>query len=182
MLTINNLTLRMAGRPLIEGASLALPSNAKAGLVGRNGTGKTTLFKVITGVLEAESGSVSIPAGSRIGQVAQEVAGTEEALISIVLSADTERAKLMLRAEVETDPNEIAAIQMRLVDIEAHSAEARAARILSGLGFDSEAQKRPASSFSGGWRMRVALASVLFAAPDLLMLDEPTNYLDLEGT
>ena len=182
MLTINNLNLRMAGRLLIEGASLALPPNAKAGLVGRNGTGKTTLFKVITGVLEAESGSVSIPAGSRIGQVAQEVPGTEDALIDIVLTADTERAKLMLRADIETDPHEIAAIQMRLVDIEAHSAEARAARILSGLGFDSEAQKRPASSFSGGWRMRVALASVLFAAPDLLMLDEPTNYLDLEGT
>jgi ATP-binding cassette subfamily F protein 3 len=182
MLTINDLTLRIAGRPLIESASLSLPSNAKAGLVGRNGTGKTTLFKAITGQLEAESGSISIPQGSRIGQVAQEAPGTADALIDIVLAADTERAKLMARAEIETDAHEIAAIQMRLFDIEAHSAEARAARILSGLGFDADAQRRPASSFSGGWRMRVALASVLFSAPDILLLDEPTNYLDLEGT
>jgi ATP-binding cassette, subfamily F, member 3 len=182
MLTITDLTLRIAGRPLIEGASLSLPSNAKAGLVGRNGTGKTTLFKAITGQLETESGSVAIPAGARIGQVAQEAPGTEDALLDIVLAADTERAKLMARAETETDAHEIAAIQMRLFDIEAHSAEARAARILSGLGFDAEAQRRPASSFSGGWRMRVALASVLFSAPDILLLDEPTNYLDLEGT
>jgi ATP-binding cassette, subfamily F, member 3 len=182
MLNVTNLTVRMAGRALIENASLALPPNAKAALVGRNGTGKTTLFKVITGVLEAESGTAVIPAGLRIGQVAQEVPGTEDALIDIVLAADTERAKLMARAETETDANEIAAIQLRLYDIDAHSAEARAARILSGLGFDAEAQKRPASSFSGGWRMRVALAAVLFSTPDLLLLDEPTNYLDLEGT
>ncbi|MCU0832614.1 MAG: ABC-F family ATP-binding cassette domain-containing protein [Rhizobiaceae bacterium] len=182
MLTLTDLTLRIAGRPLIEDASLALPPNAKAGLVGRNGTGKTTLFKAITGVLEAESGSVSIPSGARIGQVAQEAPGTEDALIDIVLAADTERAALLARAATETDAHEIAAIQARLTDIGAHSAEARAARILSGLGFDASAQRRPASSFSGGWRMRVALASVLFSAPDLLLLDEPTNYLDLEGT
>jgi len=182
MLTINDLSLRVAGRLLIENASVQLASGAKAGIVGRNGTGKTTLFRAITGDLSPESGSISLSRGTRIGQVAQEAPGTEEALIEIVLKADVERARLLKEAETATDPHRIAEIQTRLADIGAHSAEARAAEILAGLGFDAEAQKRPASSFSGGWRMRVALASVLFAEPDLLLLDEPTNYLDLEGT
>ncbi len=182
MLTINDLSLRVAGRLLIEHASLTLPAGTKAGLVGRNGTGKTTLFRAITGELAPETGSISLPKGTRIGQVAQEAPGTEEPLIDIVLKADKERDRLMREADTATDPHRIAEIQTRLADIDAHSAEARAAAILSGLGFDDEAQKRLASSFSGGWRMRVALASVLFAEPDLLLLDEPTNYLDLEGT
>ncbi|WP_037431258.1 ABC-F family ATP-binding cassette domain-containing protein, partial [Sinorhizobium fredii] len=129
-----------------------------------------------------EAGSVSLPKNARIGQVAQEAPGTEEPLIEIVLKADKERAALLTEAEIATDPHRIADIQTRLADISAHSAEARAASILAGLGFDHEAQQRPASSFSGGWRMRVALAAVLFSEPDLLLLDEPTNYLDLEGT
>jgi ATP-binding cassette, subfamily F, member 3 len=182
MLQISDLSLRIAGRLLIDHASVTLPSGTKAGLVGRNGTGKSTLFRAITGDLASESGFVHVPKGARIGGVAQEAPATEDALLDIVLSADKERAALMAEAETATDPNRIADIQTRLVDIDAHSAEARAASILSGLGFDEAAQKRPASSFSGGWRMRVALASVLFAEPDLLLLDEPTNYLDLEGT
>jgi ATP-binding cassette subfamily F protein 3 len=182
MLIINDLSLRIAGRLLIDHASLTLPAGSKAGLVGRNGTGKTTLFRAISGDLSAETGSIGMPKHTRIGQVAQEAPGTEEPLIDIVLKADTERQALMHEAETATDPHRIAEIQMRLADIDAHSAEARAATILAGLGFDTDAQKRPASSFSGGWRMRVALASVLFAEPDLLLLDEPTNYLDLEGT
>lgn len=182
MITINDISARIAGRLLIDHASVALPSGTKAGLVGRNGAGKSTLFRIITGDLSAESGSISIPKNARIGQVAQEAPGTEESLISIVLSADKERAALLAEAETATDPHRIAEIQTRLADIGSHSAEARAATILSGLGFDHEAQLRPASSFSGGWRMRVALAAVLFAEPDLLLLDEPTNYLDLEGT
>ncbi|WP_163271507.1 ABC-F family ATP-binding cassette domain-containing protein [Chelativorans alearense] len=182
MLTINDLSLRVAGRLLIEHASLTLPAGTKAGLVGRNGTGKTTLFRAVTGELAPETGAVGLPKGTRIGQVAQEAPGTEEPLIDIVLKADTERERLMREAETAEDPHRIAEIHVRLADIDAHSAEARAASILSGLGFDAEAQKRPASSFSGGWRMRVALAAVLFAEPDLLLLDEPTNYLDLEGT
>ncbi|WP_367715174.1 ABC-F family ATP-binding cassette domain-containing protein [Nitratireductor sp. GISD-1A_MAKvit] len=182
MLTISNLSLRIAGRLLIDQASLTLPAGTKAGLVGRNGTGKTTLFRAITGDLAAETGTISLPKGTRTGQVAQEAPGTDEPLIDIVLRADTERAALLIEAETASDPDRIAEIQTRLTDIDAHSAEARAASILSGLGFDAEAQKRPASSFSGGWRMRVALASVLFTQPDLLLLDEPTNYLDLEGT
>ncbi|RWY84048.1 ATP-binding cassette domain-containing protein [Rhizobium leguminosarum] len=182
MITLTDISARIAGRLLLDNASVSLPSGTKAGLVGRNGAGKSTLFRVITGDLGAETGSVSIPKAARIGQVAQEAPATEDALIEIVLAADKERTALVAEAETATDPHRIAEIQMRLVDIDAHSAEARAASILAGLGFDKAAQARPASSFSGGWRMRVALAAVLFSEPDLLLLDEPTNYLDLEGT
>ena len=182
MLIVNDLSLRIAGRLLLDHASVTLPAGTKAGLVGRNGTGKTTLFRAITGDMASETGSISLPKGLRIGQVAQEAPGTEEPLIDIVLKADKERAALLEEEKTASDPNRIAEIHIRLADIDAHSAEARAATILSGLGFDEEAQKRPASSFSGGWRMRVALAAVLFSEPDLLLLDEPTNYLDLEGT
>ncbi|MCW7544965.1 ABC-F family ATP-binding cassette domain-containing protein [Aurantimonas litoralis] len=182
MLQITNLSARVAGRLLIDNASLSLPAGSKVGLVGRNGAGKSTLFKVITGELAAETGSVSFPKNTRLGQVAQEAPGTEESLIEIVLKADRERVDLLAEADTATDPGRIADIHTRLADIEAHSAEARASSILSGLGFDMAAQARPASSFSGGWRMRVALAAVLFSRPDLLLLDEPTNYLDLEGT
>ncbi|MCF6116762.1 MULTISPECIES: ABC-F family ATP-binding cassette domain-containing protein [Mesorhizobium] len=182
MLIINDLSLRMAGRLLLDHASLTLPAGSKAGLVGRNGTGKTTLFKAITGDLASETGSIGLPKNTRIGQVAQEAPGTEEPLIEIVLKADLERSALLDEETTATDPHRIAEIHMRLADIDAHSAESRAATILAGLGFDDDAQRRPASSFSGGWRMRVALAAVLFAEPDLLLLDEPTNYLDLEGT
>ncbi len=182
MLILNDLSLRIAGRLLLDHASLTLPSGSKAGLVGRNGTGKTTLFRAISGDISAETGTIGLPRNVRIGQVAQEAPGTEEPLIDIVLRADTERDALLAEETTATDPHRIAEIHTRLADIDAHSAEARAATILAGLGFDTQAQKRPASSFSGGWRMRVALASVLFAQPDLLLLDEPTNYLDLEGT
>ncbi len=182
MLQITDLTYRIAGRTLLERASVMLPSGAKTGFVGRNGAGKSTLFRLITGEAAPESGEIRMPKGLRIGQVAQEAPGTEQSLIEVVLAADVERTRLLAEAETATDPARIADIHMRLADIDAHTAEARAARILSGLGFDAEAQARPCSAFSGGWRMRVALAAVLFSEPDLLLLDEPTNYLDLEGT
>ncbi|WP_312361507.1 ABC-F family ATP-binding cassette domain-containing protein [Ensifer sp.] len=182
MIQISGLSARIAGRLLIENASVTLPAGTKAGLVGRNGAGKSTLFRIITGEFASEAGTIALPKNARIGQVAQEAPGTEEPLIQIVLKADKERTALVAEAETATDPHRIAEIQTRLADIGAHSAEARAASILAGLGFDHEAQLRPASSFSGGWRMRVALAGVLFSEPDLLLLDEPTNYLDLEGT
>ena len=182
MLKLTDITLHIVGRPLLENASLTLPKGARAGLVGRNGCGKTTLFRAITKDHPTETGYIELARGWRIGQVAQEAPGTEENLLEIVLKADEELTSLQAQAETETNPERIAEIQSRLTDIDAHSAEARAATILSGLGFDSAAQQRPASSFSGGWRMRVALASVLFSQPDLLLLDEPTNYLDLEGT
>ncbi|MEP1443428.1 MAG: ATP-binding cassette domain-containing protein, partial [Hyphomicrobiales bacterium] len=154
----------------------------KAGLVGKNGTGKSTLFKLITEELSPVTGDISVNKGARFGQVAQEAPGNDVSLIDTVLAADTERAALLAEAETATDPTRISDIQLRLADIDAHSAEARAGAILHGLGFDAETQKRPCSEFSGGWRMRVALAAVLFSEPDLLLLDEPTNYLDLEGT
>ncbi|MFV0473733.1 MAG: ABC-F family ATP-binding cassette domain-containing protein [Pikeienuella sp.] len=181
MLTISNLGFTLAGRRLFDGATMRAPDRARIGLVGRNGTGKTTLFRLIEGELTPDAGSIEIRRGARIGGVKQEVPAGPQPLIEIVLEADRERAGLLAEAETATDPNRIAEIQLRLADIEAHSAEARAATILSGLGFDAEAQARAAAEFSGGWRMRVALAAVLFSAPDLLLLDEPTNYLDLEG-
>jgi ATP-binding cassette subfamily F protein 3 len=182
MLTIRDLTLSMAGRPLFSGASAQIPGGARVGLVGRNGTGKSTLFRLIRGELAPDAGEIRLPPRARIGSVAQEAPGDARALLDIVLEADAERAALLAEAEEARDPARIAEIQTRLADISAHSAEARAATILSGLGFPHADQRRPSAEFSGGWRMRVALAAVLFAAPDLLLLDEPTNYLDLEGT
>ncbi|MGI9364699.1 MAG: ATP-binding cassette domain-containing protein [Rhizobiaceae bacterium] len=182
MLTISDLTFRMQGRLLLDNTSLTVPTGARVGFVGRNGTGKTTLFKLITGEYGPESGALDIRRNMRIGQVAQEAPGNEISLLDTVLEADVERSRLLAEAETATDPARIADIHTRLGDIDAHSAEARAGSILHGLGFDSEAQARPCSDFSGGWRMRVALAAVLFSEPDLLLLDEPTNYLDLEGT
>jgi len=151
------------------------------GVVGRNGTGKTTLFRLIRGELGLEGGSITLPRQAKIGGVAQEVPGNEVSLIDTVLAADLERANLLKESERATDAARISDIQTRLADIDAWSAEARASSILRGLGFDSEKQQMPCSAFSGGWRMRVALAAVLFSQPDVLLLDEPTNYLDLEG-
>ncbi len=182
MITIRNISFAIEGKPLFEGASASIPPRTTVGVVGRNGCGKTTLFKLIRGELALDGGDIDIPRQARIGGVAQEAPASEHTLLETVLAADTERADLLARAETATDGTEIAEIQTRLVDIDAHSAEARAASILQGLGFDTEAQNRACSEFSGGWRMRVALAAVLFSAPDLLLLDEPTNYLDLEGT
>ena len=182
MLVVSELTFRIAGRTLLEEASVVIPTGAKAGFVGKNGTGKTTLFKIVTGEWAAESGAIEVPRAAKIGQVAQEAPGSAISLLDFVLAADKERASLLAEAETATDANRIGEIHARLVDIGAHSAESRAATILSGLGFSHEAQARPCSDFSGGWRMRVALAAVLFSEPDLLLLDEPTNYLDLEGT
>jgi ATP-binding cassette subfamily F protein 3 len=167
---------------LLDEASARIPEGARVGLVGRNGIGKTTLFRAIVGEMPIEHGSIGMPARSRIGRLAQEAPNGPESLLDVVLSADTERLGLLAEAETATDPHRIAEIQTRLADIGAHAAPARAAAILAGLGFDAEAQKRPCTEFSGGWRMRVALAAGLFSEPDLLLLDEPTNYLDLEGT
>ena len=181
MLTVRDVTFSIAGKPLFQGASAQIPSGARVGLVGRNGSGKTTLFRLIRGELALDGGEITLPPRARIGGVAQEAPAESRSLIETVLAADTERAALMAEAETAKDPHRIAEVQTRLVDIQAHSAEARAASILSGLGFDHAAQARASREFSGGWRMRVALAAVLFSAPDLLLLDEPTNYLDLEG-
>ena len=182
MLVIDDISLRVAGRLLLDGASARIPDGARVGLIGRNGIGKTTLFRAITHDIPLEHGSIALPARARIARLSQEAPAGPESLIDVVLAADTERAALPAEAESARDPHRIAEIQTRLADIGAHAAPARAASILAGLGFDEAAQQRPCADFSGGWRMRVALASVLFAQPDLLLLDEPTNYLDLEGT
>ncbi len=181
MLRIDDISYSIAGRPLFEQATATIPYGHKVGLVGPNGAGKTTLFKLIRGELHLDGGAITLPSRARIGGVAQEAPGTAVSVLDTVLAADTERASLMLEAETAQDPGRIAEIQTRLADIDAWSAEARAATILKGLGFSTEDQARPTSDYSGGWRMRVALAGVLFSQPDLLLLDEPTNYLDLEG-
>jgi len=182
MTTITDLTYRLGPRMLFDAASAQIPEGARVGFVGRNGAGKTTLFRLISGEISAESGTIALPRRAKMGRVEQEAPGGPTRLVDFVLAADTERAALLHEAETASDPHRIADIHARLTDIDAHSAPARAARILSGLGFDEAAQNRALSEFSGGWRMRVALAAVLFTQPDLLLLDEPTNYLDLEGT
>ncbi len=181
MLRIKDISYSVEGRPLLVEASATIPAGHKVGVVGANGTGKTTLFRLIRGELTLDGGTIELPERAKVGGVAQEVPSSETSLIDTVLSADTERASLMAEAETASDPDRIAEIQTWLSDIDAWSAEARASAILKGLGFDDEQQRMPCSAFSGGWRMRVALAGVLLAQPDLLLLDEPTNYLDLEG-
>jgi len=182
MLSMSDISVRIAGRLLIDNSSVQIVPGARVGFVGRNGVGKSTLFHAIRGDLPLESGSIQIPPRWRVGSLAQEAPDGPESLLTVVLKADLERTALLAEAETAHDPLRIAEIQTRLVDIDAHSAPARAAAILSGLGFSTADQARSCSEFSGGWRMRVALAATLFAAPDLLLLDEPTNYLDLEGT
>jgi ATP-binding cassette, subfamily F, member 3 len=182
MLSITDISVRIAGRLLIDHGTAQIVPGARVGLVGRNGAGKSTLFHAIRGELPTETGSIAIPPRWRIGSLAQEAPNGPESLLDVVLRADLERDALLREADTADDPHRIAEIQTRLVDIDAHSAPARAAAILSGLGFSTPDQARPCQEFSGGWRMRVALAATLFAAPDLLLLDEPTNYLDLEGT
>jgi ATP-binding cassette, subfamily F, member 3 len=182
MLGINDVTYRIGGRTLFENATATLPAGARVGLVGRNGSGKTTLFRIIAGEITPEQGEVLISPKSRIGRLAQEAPDGPESLLDVVLAADAERTRLLVEAQTEHDAARIAEIQTRLADIGAHSAPARAAAILAGLGFSHSEQQRPCGEFSGGWRMRVALAATLFAEPDLMLLDEPTNYLDLEAT
>jgi ATP-binding cassette subfamily F protein 3 len=182
MLQINDLTFRIEGRPLFEGASAQIADGWKVGLVGRNGTGKSTLLRIIREeIAKGGDGTIRISRGSRLGFVAQEVPATDESLLDVVLKADEERDALMHEANTTEDPMRIGEIHARLADIDAWSAEARASEILVGLGFTQSDLSRPTGEFSGGWRMRAALGGVLFARPDLLLLDEPTNYLDLEG-
>jgi ATP-binding cassette subfamily F protein 3 len=181
MLSVQNITYRIARRILLENASLSVERGQKLGLIGRNGTGKTTLFKMISNVVQVDDGEIQLQRGVRLGQVAQEAPATDKSLIETVLAADEERESLLAEAETTTDPSRIADVHNRLLDIEADRAPARAARILAGLGFNEEAQQRTCTEFSGGWRMRVSLAAALFARPDFLLLDEPTNHLDLEA-
>jgi ATP-binding cassette subfamily F protein 3 len=182
MLHINDLTFRYGGRAIFDQATVHVPAGAKVGLVGRNGAGKSTLFKLILDELHLDGGDIKVRPRARVGRVAQEAPEGETSLLECVLTADLERTALLAEADSCPDAHHLAEIHERLNAIDAHSAPSRAATILSGLGFDADAQARPVGSFSGGWRMRVALAAVLFVRPDLLLLDEPTNHLDLEAT
>ena len=182
MLQVQGLTYRIGGRVLLEDASVTVPSGHRAGLIGRNGIGKSTLFKIVLGELSPEAGVTSVPRNARVGTVAQEAPGGSDSLLDVVLAGDVERHELLAEAETAHDAHRISEIQTRLADIGSHSAPARASAILAGLGFTEAQMLGPCSDLSGGWRMRVALAAALFGQPDVLLLDEPTNYLDLEGT
>ena len=182
MLRLDTITYRIGARVLFDHTDATINPGHRVGLVGRNGTGKTTLLKMIAGELEVDGGHIHLPQRWKVGMTSQEAPGGKQSLLDTVMAADKELADLTAEAETATDPHRIGEIHMRLSDMAAHSAHARAARILVGLGFNDAAQQQACDEFSGGWRMRVALASLLFAEPDLLLLDEPTNHLDLEAT
>ena len=181
MLTLDAVTVRLGGRVILDRASASLPPGSRVGLIGRNGAGKSTLVRVIAGLLDPDDGSADMPRGARIGYLEQEAPTGPATPFETVLAADTERAALLKESETCHDPDRLGHVHERLLAIDAYAAPGRAARILSGLGFDEEAQGRPLDSFSGGWKMRVGLAALLFSQPDLLLLDEPSNHLDLEA-
>jgi ATP-binding cassette subfamily F protein 3 len=182
MLNLNAITVRLGGRTILDGATASLPPGGRVGLIGRNGAGKSTLMRVVAGLLDPDGGAAEMPRAARLGYIAQETPAGAATPFETVLAADVERARLLDEAEETEDAHRLGDIHERLNAIGAHAAPARAARILVGLGFDEEMQQRPLDSFSGGWRMRVALAALLFSEPDLLLLDEPSNHLDLEAT
>jgi ATP-binding cassette subfamily F protein 3 len=182
MLNINGITVRLGGRTILDCASAAIRPRSRVGLIGRNGAGKSTLMKVIIGQLEADEGNIEMPRRTRLGYIAQEAPSGAATPFETVLAADVERAELMAEADTCADMHRLGDIHDRLLAIDAYGAPARASRILLGLGFDGEMQGRPLDSYSGGWKMRVALAALLFSEPDVLLLDEPSNHLDLEAT
>lgn len=181
MLNLTDITVRLGGRTILDGATANLPPRGRIGLIGRNGAGKTTLVKVIASQLEPDTGGIDMPRGAKLGYIAQEAPAGDATPFETVLAADIERAALLAESETSHDPDRLGEVHERLMAIDAYTAPSRAAQILVGLGFDEEAQHRPLDSFSGGWKMRVALASLLFSQPDVLLLDEPSNHLDLEA-
>ena len=180
MLSISNLHFAIEGKPLFEGASATIPAGHKVGIVGRNGTGKTTLFRLIKGQLSPDSGTIEVPSYYRIGGVEQEAPASQTSLLDTVLAADTERSALLAEAETCSDADRIGEIYQRLGDIDAYAAEARASSILAGLGFDQDAKPAPVRHFQGLANAGSPGGGII-SQPDLLLLDEPTNYLDLEG-
>ena len=182
MLNINGITVRLGGRTILDRATAAIRPRSRVGLIGRNGAGKSTLMKAIIGQIEADEGDIEMPRRTRLGYIAQEAPSGDTTPFDTVLAADVERTELMAESDICADMHRLADIHDRLLAIDAYGAPARASRILLGLGFDDEMQGRPLDSYSGGWKMRVALAALLFSEPDILLLDEPSNHLDLEAT
>lgn len=172
MLHVKNVTYRISGRTLFEDAGFHLPRGHRAGLVGRNGTGKTTLFRLIAGEIHPDQGEITLPTGARVGTVAQEMPETHKSPLDFVLSADPQLKHLYDVIDRNEDPMAVADAHTQLSEIGGYSAPAKASKILVGLGFSEEMQQQPVSSYSGGWRMRVNLAAALFSEPDLLLLDE----------
>jgi ATP-binding cassette subfamily F protein 3 len=181
MLTISDLTYKIGGRTILDDCSVSIMDNWRVGIVGLNGAGKSTLFKLISGDLKPDGGKISFSKSQRMGMVRQDIPETDTCLLDLVLEANEEMAELWKRTVSEEDPNKIAEIYERLDEIDAYSAPAKASQLLTGLGFKESQLSEPFSSFSGGWRMRVALAAALFVEPEILLLDEPTNHLDLEA-
>ncbi|MCR5506325.1 MAG: ABC-F family ATP-binding cassette domain-containing protein, partial [bacterium] len=181
MINIENLTVYMKSRPLLEDTSVHISDGQKIGIVGVNGSGKSTLFRVLKGELEPTSGRVSFSSNQKIAFVEQEFYDIEKTVLDFVLSKDKD---LMLARQKLTScqPEELPEIYDELKRLESDTAEGRVSRILSGLGFTEDDLQKKVSDFSGGWRMRLALAGALFRYSDILLLDEPTNHLDLEAS
>src|SRR5262245_62812260 len=188
MLRIYNLTLARGAKRLLDGASATVHAGHKVGLIGPNGSGKSSLFALIRGEILPDAGGVELPAAWTIAHVAQETPSTQSAAIDYVQDGDRElreieRALAAANAAHDADPNvggeALAELHLRFDVIGGYAARARAATLLSGLGFSESEQSRPVASFSGGWRMRLNLAQALMCRSDLLLLDEPTNHLDI---
>jgi len=184
MITVRNVTLRRGARVVLQGASFTLNPGEKAGLVGRNGAGKSSLFALIAGRLHADAGDVEMPPRWRLGEVAQQMPETDQGATDYVLEGDTPLAAAqaaLAAAEAAHDGHAIADAHMAIDEAGGFDARSRAQAMLLGLGFRSEQLDAPVNSFSGGWRMRLQLARALMCPADLLLLDEPTNHLDLDA-
>ena len=185
MISLNNISLMRGNQLLIADSSLTLSGGQRIGIIGRNGAGKTSLFKALEGDIPLEQGAIELPNGLRTSTMSQETPGSQRSALEFVIDADTayrtlERA--LQQAEADDDHAAMARLHSELDNIEGYSIRNRAEQLLSGLGFSTDSFDKPVSRFSGGWRVRLNLAAALMCPSDLLMLDEPTNHLDLEAT
>ncbi|SEA15813.1 ATP-binding cassette domain-containing protein [Microbulbifer marinus] len=188
MINLQGVSLQRGGRELLHDADCRIFPGHKVGIIGANGCGKSTLFKLLLGQLESDSGRVEVPAGWRIAHMAQEVAASEQSALDYVLDGDSELRQLQQRLERaergdgDSDGHQLAELHERMAAIDGYSGPARAAQLLDGLGFSHADQQKPVRSFSGGWRIRLNLGRALMCPADLMLLDEPTNHLDLDAT
>ena len=183
MIEIKNLTLQRGLKALLDKANATVNPGQRVGLIGKNGTGKSSLFALIKGEITQDGGDISIPKNWRMASVSQETPDLDISALDYVLQGDAELQAFqttLAQAEAQNDGMKQAEYHAKLEEIDAYTAPARAAKLLNGLGFSQEEHSRPVKSFSGGWRMRLNLAQALICRADLLLLDEPTNHLDLE--